>query len=177
VFHPDLPTTVGAIPEAVRTLPDSVRSTHPKKSVAAVGARAADIVGRQSLNFATGPDSPFGRLYDLGGYILLIGVVHDRNTFLHYAETLTPHPRLRVLRFPVDLGGERVWMETTDVDNDKDMHFAAVGREFEEQAGIHEVMVGDAPCRLIPVQPFIAFATRRLTERLAVGRTGKASAP
>ncbi|MFB6506720.1 MULTISPECIES: aminoglycoside N(3)-acetyltransferase [unclassified Streptomyces] len=166
-FHPDLPSTgMGAVPELLRSLPESVRSSHPQASVAAIGARAADIVRCQTLGFAVGRTSPFGRLNDLGGHILLIGVGHDRNTFLHYAETLTPNPRLKVRRFPRDLDGERVWVETLDVGNDNGRYFPAIGREFEEQAGIEEVMVGAAPCRLIPVQPLVSFAVRRLTELL-----------
>jgi aminoglycoside 3-N-acetyltransferase len=162
-----MPSGMGSIPEALRTLPDSVRSTHPQVSVAAVGAQAAAVVERQTLGFAVGPDSPFGRLHDLGGHILLVGVGHNRNTFLHYAETLTPRPRLKVRRFPLYVGEERVWVETLDVGDDNDTHFPTVGREFEEQAGVQEVIVGDAPCRLIPVRPLIALAVGRLTELLA----------
>ncbi|SCK25827.1 aminoglycoside 3-N-acetyltransferase [Streptomyces sp. LamerLS-316] len=166
-FHPDLPSTgMGAVPEVLRSLPGSVRSSHPQASVAAIGARAADIARRQTLGFAIGRTSPFGRLHDLGGYILLMGVGHNRNTFLHHAETLTPNPRLKVRRFPRNIDGERVWIETLDVGNDNDRHFPTIGREFEEQAGIEEVLVGDAPCRLIPVQPLVSFAVRRLTELL-----------
>lgn len=166
-FRPDLPSTgMGAVPELLRTLPGSVRSSHPQASVAAVGARAADIVHRQTLGFAIGRTSPFGRLHDLGGHILLVGVGHDRNTFLHYAESLTPGPRLKVRRFPLDVDGERAWVETLDVGNDNGRHFPVVGREFEERAGIEEVLVGSAPCRLIPVRPLVAFAVRRLTELL-----------
>ncbi|WP_345495251.1 AAC(3) family N-acetyltransferase [Nocardia callitridis] len=166
-YHPDLPSTgMGAVAESLRCLPGSMRSAHPQASVAAIGARAADIVRRQTLGFAVGPTSPFGRLHDLGGHILLLGVGHDRNTFLHYAETLTPNPRLRIRRFPREFDGERVWVETLDVGNDNGRHFPTVGREFEERAGIEEVMIGDAPCRLIPAQPLVDFATRRLTELL-----------
>ncbi|GIG56384.1 AAC(3) family N-acetyltransferase [Longispora fulva] len=167
VFHPALPTTMGAIPEAVRTLPDSLRSTHPKVSVAAIGAHAADIVSRHPLNFALGPGTPFGRLHDLDGHILLLGVGHDRDTFLHHAETLAPNRRLRVRRFPLVVDGERVWVETTDVANDNGTHFPTVGAAFERQWGIREVMVGAAPCRLLPIRPLVAFATRALTGLLA----------
>lgn len=175
-FHADLRSTgMGAVPEALRTLPDSVRSSHPQASVAAVGAHAADIVSRQTLGFAVGRSSPFGRLHDIGGHILLVGVGHNRNTFLHYAESLTPHPRLKVRRFPLTVDGEHVWAETLDVGNDNDTHFPTVGSEFEEQAGIVEVMVGNARCRLVPVQPLVSFAVRRLTELLAADATASVS--
>ncbi|WP_412544398.1 AAC(3) family N-acetyltransferase [Longispora sp. K20-0274] len=168
-FHPDLPCTTGAVPEAVRALPDSVRSTHPKVSVAAVGAHAAHLVAGHPLNFALGPGTPFARLHDLGGHILLLGVGHDRNTFLHHAETRSPHRRLRIRRFPLDVDGERVWVETTDVANDNGTHFPTVGRAFERHAGIEETLVGAARCRLLPIRPLVAYATGRLTELLAPG--------
>lgn len=166
VFTADLPTTMGAIPEALRLVPESVRSSHPQVSVAAVGGQAAHIVTRHSLGFAVGVDSPFGRLHDLDGHILLIGVGHNRNTFLHYAETLTPHPRLKVRRFPRMVDGERVWIETFDVGNDNDTYFPRVGEEFEQIAAIDPVRVGDAPCRLLPIRPLVEFAVTRLTELL-----------
>lgn len=167
-FTTDLATTsMGAVPDAVRALSGSVRSAHPQASVSAIGARAAEIVGRQTLSFALGRTSPFGRLHDLGGHILLIGVGHDRNTFLHYAEALTPAPRLKVRRFPYVVDGERVWVETLDVGNDNGTHFPTVGREFEERAGVQEVMVGSAPCRLVPVRALVDFAVPRLTGLLA----------
>ncbi|MBC9716045.1 AAC(3) family N-acetyltransferase [Streptomyces sp. TRM66268-LWL] len=171
LFHRGLETTsMGAIPEAVRMLPESVRSAHPQASVAAVGARAEDITSRQTLGFALGRTSPFARIHDLGGHILLVGVGHDRNSFLHHAESLTPNPRLKVRRFPRELDGERVWVEALDVGNDNGTHFPTIGREFEQQAGIAEVTVGEASCRLIPVKPLISFATQRLGELLAAER-------
>ncbi|MEV0247410.1 AAC(3) family N-acetyltransferase [Nocardia sp. NPDC050712] len=173
-FHPGLPSTgMGAIPESLRRMPGSVRSAHPQVSVAAIGARAAEIVRRQTLGFAVGRASPFGRLHDLGGHILLAGVGHDRNTFLHYAESLTPDPRLKIRRFPQDLDGERAWVETLDVADDNGRYFPLIGREFEEHADIAEVTVGSARCRLIPVRPLVAFAIPRLAELLDADRRVK----
>ncbi|MBV6698062.1 AAC(3) family N-acetyltransferase [Kitasatospora aureofaciens] len=172
LFHPGMPSPMGAIAEALRTLPESRRSPHPQASVAAVGAQAERITARQSLGDAVGRESPFGVLHDLDASVLLIGVGHNRNTFLHYAESLTPDPRLKLRRFPMAVAGERVWIETTDVGNDNDTHFPPVGREFEEQASIREVLVGSAPCRLLPVRALIPFAVRRFTELLAADGAG-----
>ncbi|MFD7449720.1 aminoglycoside N(3)-acetyltransferase [Kitasatospora sp. NPDC059827] len=174
LFHPGLPSPMGAIAEALRSLPESLRSTHPQASVAAVGAHAREVTARRSLGWAVGRESPFGALHDLGGYVLLVGVGHNRNTFLHYAETFAPNRRLKLRRFPMAIQGERVWIETPDVGNDNDTHFPVVGREFEELAGIREVLVGNAPCRLVPVRELIPFAVRRLTELLAADGSGAA---
>ncbi|KOX22502.1 hypothetical protein ADK67_23865 [Saccharothrix sp. NRRL B-16348] len=166
LFHPGLPSPMGAIAEALRTRPDSVRSTHPQASVAAVGRHARDVVAHQPLNFALGADSPFGRLRDLDARILLIGVRHNRDSFLHHAETFTPRPRLKLRRFPVLVAGERVWLEALDVGDDNDTHFPTVGDEFERRAGVERTAVGRASCVLIPARPFVEFAVGRLAELL-----------
>ncbi|MCX4776325.1 aminoglycoside N(3)-acetyltransferase [Streptomyces sp. NBC_01264] len=178
LFHPGLPVTraLGAVPEALRSLPDSLRSGHPQASVAAVGARAADVTAGQSLGFALGRTSPFGRLHDLDAHILLIGVGHNRNSFLHYVESLVPRPRLRVRRFPMEVAGERVWVETPDVGNDNDTHFPVLGADFERHAGIRESKVGDAVCRLLPVAGLVDFAVPRLQELLDTAAGARAHA-
>ncbi|WP_055696685.1 AAC(3) family N-acetyltransferase [Streptomyces silaceus] len=46
---------MGAVPDAVRVLPESMRSAHPQASVTAVGAQAEHITSRQTLGFAPAP--------------------------------------------------------------------------------------------------------------------------
>jgi aminoglycoside 3-N-acetyltransferase len=166
IFSEDLPSSMGAVPEALRCRADSIRSSHPQASVAAVGRRAARIVARQPLAFAVGPASPFGRLHDLKGHILLLGVGHNRNTFLHHAESLTATPRLKVRRFPSMVGEERVWIEVMDVGNDNDTLFPLIGQEYEKLSGTHTFSIGLAVCRLIPIRPLVTYATKRLGQLL-----------
>ncbi|NAZ82263.1 aminoglycoside N(3)-acetyltransferase [Kineococcus sp. R8] len=170
VFTADLPSPVGAIAEAVRCRPGAVRSRHPQASVAAVGARAAEVVADQPWRFAIGPGSPFARLLDLDAHILLIGVGHDRNSFLHHAESLTARPRLKLRRFPMLLDGERVWWETLDVGDDGGVHFPVVGAEYERAAGITATTLGAARVVLLPARSFVAYATTRLSELLDADR-------
>ena len=165
LFGPDLSSPMGAVDEALRRTPGAVRSRHPQASVAALGARADDIVSRQPLHFAVGPGSPFATLLELGGWILLVGVGHNRNSFLHHAESLIARPRLKQRRFPVAVDGERIWWETLDVGDDNDTHFR-VGRDHERHAGIRPVDVGHARTVLLPARDLVPSASRRLTELL-----------
>jgi aminoglycoside 3-N-acetyltransferase len=169
LFTADLPSSMGAIAEAVRLLPEAIRSRHPQASVAAVGARARAIVDDQPWHFAVGPESPFARILDLEGTILLIGVGHNRNSFLHHAESLTTARRLKQRRFPVLVNNERVWWETIDVGDDNNTHFPVVGSDFERVAEVQAVTVGAARVVLLSARPFVRFAVRRLTELLRPG--------
>lgn len=99
VFDPaTTPTTMGAIPETFRTWPGTLRSVHPLESVCAQGPRAAEITREHPLAFSEGPGSPFAKLYDLDGRILLLGVGFNRCTALHFAESLVAKRRTTTVR-------------------------------------------------------------------------------
>lgn len=166
LFHEGLVTPMGAIPNAVLGWDGRCRSRHPQASVAAVGARAAEATSRQPLGYAVGPGSPFEWLYRQRAQILLLGVGHNRNSFLHYAESLVPHHRRKVRRFPYLVDGERVWVRTDDVGDDNGRFFPQVGAEFGETGGVRRGKIGTADCQVIDCVPFVGFAQRRLGQLL-----------
>lgn len=84
----ETPGWTGAIPEAARVRPDAVRSVHPTHSVVALGARARELTdGHASSVTPCDASSPYGRLADRGGRVLLLGgVTHASSTSLHGVE-------------------------------------------------------------------------------------------
>jgi len=82
-YHPEMPVDplMGVIPETLRQLPESKRSSHPIYSFAGVNADHA--LGAQTL---ADPFGPIQTLTENGGYVLLLGVDHTTNTSIHYAE-------------------------------------------------------------------------------------------
>ncbi len=76
----------GRIPERVRTWPGAERSAHPEASVVAVGPRARWLVERHPPDDAYGAHSPFARLGEAGGQVLMLGAPLDTVTLLHHAE-------------------------------------------------------------------------------------------
>lgn len=94
VFDPvTTPCWTGRIPETFRKRMKAVRSLHPTHSVAGIGAQAAAFtVGHEYSITPCGPDSPYGRLSDAGGYILLLGVTHAVNTTFHLVEEMVGVP-------------------------------------------------------------------------------------
>lgn len=88
----DSPSTTGAITEAFRTRPETDRSAHPTKSVAAAGPETAALLADHEPANSLGPDSPLHRLLERGGDVLLLGVDHTSNSALHVVERLANVP-------------------------------------------------------------------------------------
>lgn len=97
VFDPDTSeTSLGAIPSAFWKRKGARRSSHPLASVAAIGDRAEWLVqGHVDAETAHGEGTPYHRLVEIRGKILLLGVDQDRSTFLHTAEAVARLPYLR----------------------------------------------------------------------------------
>lgn len=85
--HYDVRTSVpciGTLARVAFSRPDGIRSLHPTHSVVAFGPGAADFVKGEEQCASPAPvNSCLSRLYEENGKILLIGVGHERNTYLH----------------------------------------------------------------------------------------------
>lgn len=152
IFDPaESPSKVGIITETFRRRQGVLRSFHPSHSVTAFG-RLAEELTREHLNCPTacGEGTPYAKLMDAGGKILLLGVDQDRNTSLHTLEAIMRLPYLKTItreyRDPAD--GE---IKTLEIHEYPGPHrdFIGLDRLFRE-AGIMRVgKAGKAVCRLI----------------------------
>ena len=160
------PTARGAICEAFRTWPGTLRSNHPVESVCARGVAASATTGEHPLAFSEGRGGPFEKLYDLDCRVLLLGVGFNRCTALHYAESLVDKRRVKTLRFPVLDNGRRVWTEVANVADDNDRHFPVVGRKYGSSEVVRKGKIGDAESLLFPMRGLVDFAVRYFDEVL-----------
>jgi aminoglycoside 3-N-acetyltransferase len=78
---------MGVVADMFWRMPHVLRSDSPH-AFAAIGPEAARITADHPLDVPHGLDSPVGRVYELGGQTLLLGVGHDANTTIHLAELL-----------------------------------------------------------------------------------------
>ena len=75
---------IGTLAKVAAFRKDGVRSLHPTHSVTVFGKGAAEFVKGEELCGSPAPvNSCLSRLYEEHGKVLLIGVGHERNTYLH----------------------------------------------------------------------------------------------
>lgn len=87
------PSDVGAITEVFRQMPGVLRSLHPTHSCAAAGPLAHAMTVKHELDTTpVGECSPFRKLRDLGGQILMLGCGLLPNTSMHGVEELAAPP-------------------------------------------------------------------------------------
>ncbi len=149
---------MGRIPELFRTWPGALRSGHPVGSFAALGAQAAYLTADHDLEEFT-PSSPLGKLYELDGYILLLGVGHRNNSSLHVAEHRATFPGKGRTRegCAMLVDGVRQWVEYETFEFDTD-DFEVIGSAYEATHGIPRHQVGRAEARFMRQRPLIDFA-------------------
>lgn len=103
---------VGLIPETFRKMPGTVRSLHPTHSVSAWGKYAKEMTCDHQLdNTPVGPHSPYQKLLQYNGKILMLGCSVRSMTFMHGVEEIVNAPyalRKETFRYYVtDYNGEQ----------------------------------------------------------------------
>jgi aminoglycoside 3-N-acetyltransferase len=108
----------GVLHETLRNWPGALRSDHPDAGVAAIGALAEWITAEHPFQYGYGQRSPFDKIVQAHGRVLLIGAPLDTITLLHHSEHLANIPGKRVHRYRRLMPGENgpVWMEFEEFD-------------------------------------------------------------
>ena len=150
---------MGAVAEMFRKWPGTLRSDHPARSVAAWGKHARYLTENHDLSNIFGDGSPVGRLYDLDGWVLLIGVGYDKNTSLHLADARAEYPgKHQVTEYSAILeNGQRVWKgySTLFVDGED---FGKIGAAFESAYPVQKATLGNGTLRLMKQRELVDFA-------------------
>jgi len=160
-YHPTMTPTrqMGAVVECFRHVPRVVRSDHPTVSAAAVGPNATLVTADHELRDGLGARSPQGRLYELDGHVLLVGVTHANNTSLHLAErrSAPASARWRPQSSPLLVAGERRWATYECLDDDPS-DFGSIGDAFGGSGLERTGPVGAGVGRLMRSRDVVDFA-------------------
>ncbi len=152
---------VGLLTNIFRRRPGVVRSLHPTHSVAAYGQDAAAYVaGEENCNTPCTPGGCYDRLRQVKGKILLVGVGHERNTFIHSVEEvlnvpnrLTDRPVLLQVAMP---GGSLKAVYMRRHYNAMQPHisedFVKLEQAFYDTGAAKRLKFGDADCILCDAQ-------------------------
>ena len=150
---------MGAIPECFRTQSETQRSRHPQYSFAAWGKHATAIVENHALEFGLGEKSPLARIYELEGWVLLLGVGYDSNTSLHLAEYRADYSGKKLVSCGTSIleNNGRHWVTFQDIELNSD-DFFQIGADFERITNkVILGQVGLASVRLIPQRDLVDF--------------------
>ena len=94
VYNPkETPSCVGLLTNMFLKRDGVIRSLHPTHSMAGIGKKAAEyLAGEENNNTPCTPGGCYDRLRGRNAKILLIGVGHERNTFIHSVEEVLNVP-------------------------------------------------------------------------------------
>lgn len=157
--------TMGAVAEMFRQWQGTYRSDHPARSVSAWGHYAQYLTENHDLSDIFGDSSPIGKLYELDGYVLLIGVGYDKNTSLHLADVRADYPGKHnvVESSAIKIDGQRVWKsyETLAVDGED---FPAIGEAFEQTGQVRHAALGSGILSMMRQRTLVDFAVKWIEE-------------
>jgi aminoglycoside 3-N-acetyltransferase len=167
----------GAIAEFIRTTPGAVRSASAGASVAAIGTKAAWLTADHPLNYGYGEGSPFDKIVQAEGKVLMVGAPLDTMTILHHAEHKANIPGKRVLRVEVPFAraGGVEWQMIEEFDTSDpivealaDDYFRLVVAEFlATSSTARQGLIGAAPSVLVPAREVVEFGVAWLERRFS----------
>jgi aminoglycoside N3'-acetyltransferase len=154
---PDL----GVVADAFWRLSGVVRSNHPF-AAAAAGPQATRITADPLPLPPHAIHSPIGRVHELDGQVLLLGVGHDNDTMLHLAELLAGVPYRVPKHCTVLRNGRPTRIEYHENDHCC-ARFALADDWLRARRLQADGKVGHAHARLARAQDIVSVAVERLT--------------
>jgi len=126
-FNPVMtPSLCGEITEAVRLWPGAVRSYHPTHSTATLGFFARELAKDHHKCTPLGKGTPYHKLSQMGGLVVLLGVGMNRNPLIHTCEVLAKLPYLSI-----------PWSNNkTGID---------IARQYDDNGKIVEIEISEVP--------------------------------
>lgn len=150
---------MGKIAESFRKQTGVKRSNHPSASFCAWGKNSEYILQDFHYDYPQNEKSPLGRIYELDGYVLLLGVDYDKNTSFHLAEHKAQYKEKKIVKdgFPIINSNKKEWYEYENILYYSD-DFIEIGGEFEHTGKCSIGMIGSAKSKLFSQRELVDFS-------------------
>lgn len=134
------------------------RSNHPTHSFVAWGKYAKLICDKQPLHFPLSQDSPLGKVCELNGYVLLLGVKYDAADIFTMARINDRKTPIRIVSAPIERRGRKSFISMLDYVYQKS-DTTEIQTMLEERQVVKETYIGRARCRLFSAKEAATLAS------------------
>lgn len=152
-------TALGAFSDFAAADPRGLRSEHPTHSIVVFGDRkkAEEFVKDEPfITSYTSPDGCYAKLFSMGGYVLLAGVSHNRNTYLHAVEEMLNVPDrmyeepkfFKIRKKSGEVVERKMYVFKCSFIRDISLRFVKFETAFRYHGCVKDGFVGNAPCQL-----------------------------
>jgi aminoglycoside 3-N-acetyltransferase len=163
------PSKMGVLTELVRKDPRAKRVFHPFYSFAILG-KHAEMLGALRYKSAYERDSVFGKLRDLDGKIMVIGLSYNNSmTFFHHIEQMEGVDYRFLKQFTGQVTDENgntytdtFEMLVRDIDKGVLTMVDPMGALMEEQGVIQSAKIGEADVKLMKANEVYEFTAREM---------------
>jgi len=155
-------TQLGAVADTFWRLPGVLRSDN-NHAFAATGPLAEKILAPHPIDIPHGLDSPVGRVYELDGQVLLLGVDHGSNTTIHLCENMAGVRYRRDKYLTVLKDGKPTRFKYREIDHCC-QNFCLVDGWLDERGLQRYGKAGNADARLIRSRDIVDVVAERLKE-------------
>ena len=162
IFNPQVTPCpeMGIVADTFWRQPHTLRSDNAH-AFAATGKYAELITASHPIDLPHGVNSPVGRIYELDGQILLLGVGQDANTTIHLAENLAGVRYRHQSRLKILQDGKPVWFDFEEV-NHCCQNFKKVDTWLEQKNLLRKGIVGHAEARLMNSRDIVRIVMEKL---------------
>lgn len=163
------PSHVGAITETVRHRPNAIRSLHPTHSVAAIGAKAVELTaGHECNETPCSKTSPYGRVVEWDGLIVMLGVSLLYNTTYHGVEEWAGVPwvfqsGVKENLYTIDRDGNRIHVPSFR-HAEYDRAFIGTEQDLEREKIMQRIPWAGKSILVVKAKPMAEYIGQRLTD-------------
>lgn len=152
----DPKTCLGAFSDLAAADARGIRTENPTHSMMVFGdrARAEEFAkGEIEVCSGTAPESCYGKLCEMGGTVLLVGVAHNKNTYLHCVEEMLGMPdrlseqlyEMKIRRTTGEIVPCQGHRHSSSLTKDISQRFPKYETAFRYYGAIADGFVGNAP--------------------------------